>query len=430
MANFEQLSADDSYSNELISASQSVRNAFEDAVAMPLKTVIVQTSEAKYGYLYPAYLKSHHVVEEQPEDGKFTVGVIVPSIVLGSDANGDIVAKIVDSHAERIPDMLELGDVASAIVKGTTTFEDFRDTTSFILDQPIQEYYERRASDDAVLFTSATSSEVSFPHGSKDASPEQRAKAQLTGLLGIMARKGVDISLEQGEEGGEQLADWLHTSNPEFKASLTRNTETTLRRQLTDGESAQPAAIIRFIQVMHEQGLLRTANERDSLLGFPDLVVGHVELAELLQADLVTLSPEATKASERTFKLLAKRMITLLLAQYSGDPDRHQGNVEKIKGYIFPDQSRVGTLDRRNLISLANYVNLQTLGEDGRSYSPAQSGVIADAFFDVLSISRSHDDTVRADQELHDKLYTNLIGMMLEQRAIGSAALQSNVQTR
>jgi len=184
--------------------------------------------------------------------------------------------------------------------------------------------------------------------------------------------------------------------------------------------------VIRWTWAMEEADFLQDEHSARSIVGSP-AALQIPGFAEILTHRLTKKPAESKAKQEQASINLAKMVLKDLLSRYAKDPTRHTQNVSSILKAVFPNQNRPDSMSRKSLIEIANHViasdNTQkSEGDQDPMLSSDMSGVTSTAVEKVLSITTAH--TISSDayeqHRLEDKLYANLIGMLLEHRSYGT----------
>jgi hypothetical protein len=234
------------------------------------------------------------------------------------------------------------------------------------------------------------------------------------------------VSTEEGADAFRDfITDQLLNKKSTLAQELVKKFEIAIRTVLPKLAQTNPEAagrianIYRFLDEFNNPPLTQGPRDPNSMLYYTSLMV-FPELAELRLEKMVQTSSVAQSAAEQEQSTRAARdILRLLLERYASDPNRHGSNVVIASRHLFPDERRNHTLSRRNLINLANAVRELEAKQSGESARrlPDERGQIELAVADVLRITRiGATGEHLAKMERDDLIYTQLIGMLLEQR--------------
>jgi hypothetical protein len=228
--------------------------------------------------------------------------------------------------------------------------------------------------------------------------------------VNTMARRIPEI----GSAAEEEFITWLNATQEALP--VVDKVEQRCKQIIRDRGPEDALVAIRVIRNIEEGGLSTLETAKHPILTNPRFLASYPEVAVLLQARLVKEKAVARDSKqEQAYRMVARDLIFHLLNRYQSDPKRYHENVQKVQTFIFPDPKRPNTMVRERLIALANHAS-QSSGVGPHKYGSDGNGVVAPAFGEVLTITRSGTKAEQDSQAYEDKLYVNVIGMLLEQR--------------
>jgi len=369
---------------------------------------------------------------DHPEWGRTFEGAVLPTVALRRADGGEIVPTIdfkMDNSKESddVEARLMISEVAKHIILKSESVAEVIDNLTFLADSPYEDYLQAYADSEALGLTELTVGSMTKKGSTYNGNPNLLQE----GMNRYATGKIVDLIGTNGAPDDlNAIAEWLDSGT--CPDSIVRSLETAIGMCFARTDLNHSESVVKFIEVLHDRGLLREIESTNSIVTRPDLVAKFPAIAAILQDELSRRPTDDTKRNENLFNLLSRKIMHKLLERYQTDASRNTENVAKILKFIFPEEKRKDTMSRNNLFSLANRINEQTRqAESFRNYSVDGTGMVADAFRDTLSITRSVDSSALSRaQELEDELYSNIIGMMLEQRNVATVALQSIVSIR